>query len=156
MSEYAYNDQPGATLPPVPCLPPGGPAIPPPPCPLGGEYYYPRENWWIPYPQQSFALIPPWPRMPVAAAGPQGFELSPVAATAKWVNPSQIGIGGITAVAMGARGCPTPWLERTLYSRPKAADVQEYIIKQEAKDAALAHEQEREAKLMPPRWWPWG
>jgi len=107
----------------------------------------------MPWPQQSFALIPPWSSPPLAASGPQGYRLSPMAATAKWVNPAQIGIGGITAAAMGARGCPTPWSERTLSSRAKAADVQTYIVKQEAKDQALANAQ---AKLMPPRWWPWG
>ena len=130
--------------------------MPPPPCPLGGEYYYPRENWWMPFPQQSFALIPPWPRMPVRAAGPQGFELSPVAATADFVNPKQIGIGGITALAMGARGCPTPWSERTLYSRPKAANAEADIRNQEATDRGLEEEEGREAKRTPPRWWPWG
>lgn len=143
-------------LPPIPYLPPGGPATPQPPCPLNGEYYYPREHWFMPWPQQSFALIPPWPSPPLAASGPQGYRLSPMAATGKWVSPSQIGIGGITAAAMGARGCPTPWSERTLSSRAKAADVQAYIVKQEAKDEALANAQAQNPKLMPPRWWPWG
>ena len=140
------------SLPPIPYLPPGGPAVPPPPCPLGGEYYYPREKWWMPHPQDSFALIPPWPRLPVASQGPQGFSLTPVAEIAKHVPRSQIGIGGITAYAMGTPGCPTPWSERTLYSRPKAANVERDIQEQARKDK----EQENLPRPSAPRWWPFG
>ena len=143
-------------LPAIPYLPPGGPAVPPPPCPMNGEYYYPRESWWMPYPQQPFALIPPWPRPPVQSLGPQGNTLPPVAATAEWVKPSQVGIGGITALAMGARGCPTPWSERTVSSRLKAANVESDIERQAKQDQGLEEEQAREAKPTPPRWWPCG
>lgn len=141
-----------ASLPPVPYLPPGGPAVPPPPCPLGGEYYYPREKWWMPHPQQSFALISPWPRMPVESQGPQGYSITPVAETAKHVPRSQIGIGGITAYALGSQGCPTPWSERTLYSRPKAADAEQDIKEQATKD----EEQANTPRFTAPRWWPFG
>jgi hypothetical protein len=161
MSQYDEIYAPAtAGLPAIPYFPPGGPATPPPPCPLGGEYYYPRENWWMPPPQQSFALMEAWPRPPTAALGPQGYSLSPMAALAKWVKPEQIGIGGITAVAMGARGCPTPWSERTLYSRPKAADAEADIARRSAIDEELANEQgsagSPSIKAAAPRWWPWG
>ena len=90
--------------------------------------------------------------MPAAAQGPQGFSITPVAQTAKHVSRDQIGIGGITAYAMGTPGCPTPWSERTLYSRPKAANVEQDIKEQAQKDK----EQENQPRLSAPRWWPFG